>query len=74
MAVNDKVKERLKANGVWKSFCARREEHKAAGDLPRDAQRKALIEFGGPDGGSKPSAAVVPPENQQVAACSTVEL
>ena len=75
MAVSDKVKERLKADGVWKSFCSRREELKASGDLPRDAQRKALDEVYRPD--DPPAVAPAPaasPENQQVVACSTVEM
>ena len=45
MAVTPDVKERLKADGVWKAFCDRRDEHKASGDLPRVAQHKALEEF-----------------------------
>ncbi len=49
MAVTAEVKERLKADGVWRPFCDRRDEYKALGDLPRDAQRKALAEFYHPD-------------------------
>ena len=76
MAVSDKVKERLKADGVWKSFCSRREELKASGDLPRDAQRKALDEVGRSDGEvpAVAPASAASPENQQAVACSTVEM
>ena len=49
MAVTPDVKERLKADGVWKAFCDRRDEHKASGDLPRVAQHRALAEFYRPD-------------------------
>ena len=50
MAVKPDVKEWLKAAGVWKPFCDRRDEHKSAGDKPIVAQRKALAEFHYPDG------------------------
>ena len=75
MAVKPEVKEWLKSDGAWKLFCTRREELKASGDLPRDAQRKALAEFYRPD--DPPAVAPAPaasPENQQAVACSTVEM
>ena len=49
MAVKPEVKERLKADGVWKPFCLRREELKVLGEKPIVAQRKALAEFYRPD-------------------------
>lgn len=52
MPVTPDVKERLKADGVWKAFCDRRDEYKASGDVPRVAQRRALQEFCPPDGDS----------------------
>ncbi|MCH8879593.1 MAG: hypothetical protein IID34_06875 [Planctomycetes bacterium] len=49
MAVKPEVKERLKADGVWKYFCLRRDELKLLGEKPAVAQRKALAEFYRPD-------------------------
>ena len=49
MAVKDDVKQWLVDHDVWTSFWKRRDEHKAAGDLPIVAQRKALEEFYRPD-------------------------
>ena len=50
MAVKPDVKEWLKAAGVWKPFCDRRDEYKAAGDKPIVAQCKALSDYHHPDG------------------------
>ena len=45
MAVKDDVKRWLVDHEAWNSFWKRRDEHKAAGDPPAVAQRKALAEF-----------------------------
>ena len=45
MPVKSDVKERLKADGVWKPFCVRREKLKSEGRTPSEAQRVALQEF-----------------------------
>ena len=50
MAVKDDIKQWLKDHGVWAAFWKRRDEFKAGGDAPADAQRKALEEFYHPDG------------------------
>ncbi len=49
MAVKDDVKQWLKDHNVWTAFWQRRDEHKASGDTPADAQSKALEEFYHPD-------------------------
>ena len=49
MPVKDGIKQWLVEHGAWTLFHRRRDEHKAAGDLPIVAQRKALEEFYHPD-------------------------
>ena len=55
MPVESDVKQWLMNHGVWTAFWKRRDEHKAAGDTPADAQRKALAEFHRPE--SEPAVA-----------------
>ena len=50
MAVKVDVKAWLVEQGVWRPFWMRRDEYKAAGDTPAEAQRKALDEFYCPEG------------------------
>ena len=52
MAVKVDVKAWLVEHGVWRPFWMRRDEYKAAGDTPAEAQRKALDEFYRPEGES----------------------
>ena len=50
MAFKSEQKQWLVDHGVWGACWKRRDEHKAAGDPPAVAQRKALEEFYHPDG------------------------
>ncbi len=49
MAFTSEHREWLKEHGVWKQCWRRKEELKAAGWKPADAQRKAWLEFYRPD-------------------------
>ena len=49
MAFEAEHREWLEQHGLWEQCWRRKEEYKAAGHKPTEAQRKALFEFYRPD-------------------------